>query len=152
MKASTHVGISAVAAISAYKLTGSQPMSISLFLSGIFIDLDHVLDFILLSKERFSISNFFSWCNDLRWQKAFIVFHSYELITIFALMSFLLANDILIGITIGCVLHLLADQISIMTLERTEGVSPWLYFFSYRYSVGFEKKGYFSKRVEPSLH
>jgi membrane-bound metal-dependent hydrolase YbcI (DUF457 family) len=145
MKVTKHIGISTIAAISAYKLIGSQSMSIALFLSGILIDLDHVFDYILLSKEGFSIGNFFSWYDEGKWQKVFLFFHSYELITILAFVTFVRANEVLIGITAGCVLHLLADQIAVMG----RGFSPWFYFISYRYSVGFEKKKYISKRGDP---
>lgn len=145
MKASTHIGISTIAAVSAYKLTGSQTFSISLFLSGIFIDLDHVVDYMLLSKERFTIKNFFSWYDEHRWQRVFIVLHSYELITIFSLIACLLKNEIMIGMSLGFLLHIMLDQIGNMTADLNDRKSPWFYFFLYRYAMSFEKNNYLER-------
>lgn len=146
MKATAHIGISAVAAVSAYKMTGSPSLSISLFLSGIFIDLDHLADYILLSREQFSLSRFFSWYEENRWQKVFLVFHSLELLTILIIAAFLLKNDIVTGIAIGCTLHLVSDQVGLMTRKLGKRVSPWFYFFTYRYAVGFEKSRFLVKK------
>lgn len=142
MKLTAHIGISTVAAASVYTITGSQRLSLSLLLSGIFIDLDHVVDYVLLSEERFTRKNFFSWYDERRWNKIYIIFHSYELLAIFLLMTFWFRNDIMIGVAIGCSLHLLADQIGNVSMRLSERFSLWFYFFSYRYHTGFEKKNF----------
>lgn len=141
MKLTVHLGISAVAAVSAYNITSSHPLSITLFLSGIFMDLDHLFDYMLLSKEEFSIRNLTLWYSEKRWNnKIYIIFHSYELLMVLLLLTFLLRNNILIGLAIGSSLHLFADEIDNMHQEFDKRFSKGYYFFSYRWIVGFEGK------------
>lgn len=98
MKASIHVSTSAMLAAALYVYSGSVPMAASCLASGVLIDLDHVVDFHLFSGERFSIANFFSWCNECRWQRITLIFHSYELFGILCAVAYYLDNAVLRGI------------------------------------------------------
>ncbi len=140
MKLTAHVAISTAAAVAVYKITGLKMLSLSFFLSGIFIDLDHLLDYVLLSRERFSIRNFFSWYEERRWKKIYIIFHSYELLAGLLLAAVLARNEVLTGIAAGCSLHLLADQIGNPGAVPRVRLSPWFYSLSYRYFQRFEKE------------
>jgi hypothetical protein len=140
MKATAHIGVSALAAAAAYEITASGPIAVSLFISGVLIDLDHLPDYLLLAKEKFSFRSFFSWYHDRKWQKIYIVFHSYELMALLVMASFWLRNGAFIGMTSGCLLHMVMDQIGNIRMKPGERLSPWFYFFLHRCQAGFEKK------------
>ena len=139
MKIPAHIAISTVAGLTAYGLTKSETLTGSVFLSSLLIDIDHVPDYILLSKERLSIKNFLSWYNEKKWDRIYIILHSYEIIAILVSIASLFRNDIIIGVAIGCALHLIADQIGNMTFGLGKRLSPWFYFLSYRYCMEFMK-------------
>lgn len=137
MKPSVHVSTSALLATTLYAYSGSLPVAASCLVSGVLIDLDHVVDFHLFSGERFSITNFFSWCNESRWQKISLIFHSYELFGILCVVSYYLDNAILRGMVWGAGLHLLID---LLANSRKYRLSPWFYFLGYRIAVGFRRE------------
>lgn len=136
MKASVHVSTSAILAAAVYAYSHSAPEAASCLMSGVLIDLDHVADFHLFSGERFSVTNFFSWCNESRWQKITLIFHSYELFLILCAAAYSLDSQVLWGIVWGTGLHLLLDQLA---NTRTFRLSPWFYLLGYRIAMGFRR-------------
>ena len=136
MKPSIHVCSSAVLGGILYTLTQSIPMAIATFVSGVFIDLDHVFDYLVFSKEKFSIKGFFSWCYGIRWERVALLFHSYELLLALSIITYFYPNNILIGVLLGSGLHLILDQIG----NRIYGFRfPMFYFLTYRCFVGFHR-------------
>ncbi|MFH2220421.1 MAG: hypothetical protein ABII68_12295 [Pseudomonadota bacterium] len=150
MKTSIHVYSSAILSGTIYALTQSTQMTVSAFVSSVFIDLDHVLDFLVFSGERFSIKGFFSWFDDTRWEKVTLLFHSYEVYLILCIITFLYPNNILIGILLGCGLHLALDQIGLRSFGLRLDVkpAPMYYFLSYRFFVGFHKSKLLKKQPD----
>jgi hypothetical protein len=140
MKMTRHIAASAVAGAAVYQITGSPPMAASLFLGGVFIDLDHVFDYLILAKERHTLRNFFSWFNDIRWKRIIIMFHSYEFYAFLLLAAFWLKNDILTGLAIGIGIHFVMDQIAVLKPINGVRLSRLFYFLSFRYVSHFELK------------
>jgi hypothetical protein len=136
MKTSVHVATSAMLTAALYAHSRSVPMAASCFVSGVLIDLDHVVDFHLFSGERFSLANFFSWYAESRWQRLTLIFHSYELFGILCAVAYYLDNAVLGGIVWGAGLHLLLDQLA---NPRTFRLSPWIYLLGYRIAMGFRR-------------
>ena len=119
-----------------YAITQSPQIAISSFLSSILIDVDHVFDFLIFSKEKLSIRNIISWCENGRWKRITLIFHSYEIYLILCIITYYFPDSILIGILSGMGLHLILDQIG---NHRRFGLSLWFYFFIYRAFAGFHK-------------
>jgi hypothetical protein len=115
-------------------------MAVSACISGILIDIDHLFDFLVFSREKFSIKGFFSWFYETRWEKTTILLHSYELYLVLCIVTFFYSNDILIGFLLGGGLHLMLDQIGVRNYGSS---SPMYYFLAYRCSVGFQKNKMF---------
>jgi hypothetical protein len=136
MKTSVHVSTSAMLAAAVYAYSRSVPEAACCLVSGVLIDLDHVVDFHLFSGERFTLANFFSWCNESRWQKITLIFHSYELFGILCVVAFYLDSAVLRGILWGAGLHLLLDQLANPGRVR---LSPWFYLLGYRIAKGFRR-------------
>lgn len=133
MRTTAHIYASAAAGGTAYVVTGSPAISISCLLSGILLDVDHLLDFYLFTHERFSFKAFQSWCEEVRWEKIYLILHSYELYLLLVLAACVYTSEVLIGVLLGMGLHLLMDQLGNTVLDK------WFYFLIFRYRAGFAK-------------
>jgi hypothetical protein len=147
MKFTRHLIVSTIAGSALYNLTGSKQMALSLFLSGVFIDLDHVFDFLVLSNKKFTLNNFFSWFNDRKWERVFVMLHSYELFLILASIAYFARSDIVLGLLMGSGIHLIMDLIENMRVEKDFQLSRWFYFLSFRYASNFEKRRMLANRT-----
>jgi hypothetical protein len=136
MKTSAHIITSAALAGALYAHSHSAPESAVCFLSGVLIDLDHLIDFYLFSGEKFSVEAFFSWCLE-RWKKITLLFHSYELYGMLCLAAGYFDSAVLRGVLWGAGLHLGLDQIA---NSRKYRLSPWFYLLGYRIAVGFKRE------------
>jgi len=120
-------------------LTHSLGGTIACFVSGIFIDLDHVLDYWLAKKKFFctygDLDHYYG--KDPKGQ-LIILLHSYELLGIMTALSFSFHyNKILVGLTVGLAFHMLLDIIG-------NPVKPMAYFFVYRIFHKFQKAPIFN--------
>ena len=115
-----------------YFLTKSVYSAFSCFLAGIFVDLDHIVDYLIHSNFKFSIKEFFDTCYNYRLKKFYLIMHSYEILILSWVMYFILKNEVLLGINIGYTVHLLSDQFGNFTKLFT-------YFFTFRLIKKFEK-------------
>lgn len=140
MTVKVHIVSSAALAVVIFNETSSAAMALFAFLSGILIDLDHLLDFLVLSGMRFSVKNLFRWCNEGLWEKIVLILHSYELYIIFALFAYYFPHPVTTGICLGVGLHLLLDQIGNRYMLKHLSINPLFYFFTYRAWGGFRKE------------
>lgn len=138
MKAPVHAAVSAALSAAVYAATGSESAAWAALLSGVFIDLDHVADFLVLSGEKFSVAGFFSWCEELRWQRIFLLLHSVELLALLGLLAWWRHSAVLAGVLLGAGSHLALDQVGNRTLKGHKR-SDWFYFLCFRYRAGFRK-------------
>jgi hypothetical protein len=139
MKTTVHVYSSGLLGGTIYFITQSAAISIVAFLSGIFIDIDHIFDFLIFSGEKFSIKNMFRWCHEVRWKKITLIFHSYEFYLILGIITYNFPHDILIGLMAGTGFHIMLDQIGNCFLCKNPRLFPWFYFLTYRVNAGFHK-------------
>lgn len=131
MKTTAHLYTSAAAGCAVYAFTGSRTAGLACLLSGVLLDVDHLLDYWLLSGERFTLKGFFAWCYELKWKKIYLALHSYELYLALLLAARLFPGPALTGVLIGTGLHLLMDQAGNTALHK------WFYFLTFRYRSGF---------------
>lgn len=139
MNTKAHIVSSTALATGIYATTSSLTMAASALLSGIFIDIDHVIDFFLFSGERFSFKGFTSWCYEGRWNKLILMFHSYELFVLYSLLVYKYPTPLFVGILCGVGLHLTLDQLGNRHLIKAFTISKWFYFFTFRAWGGFHK-------------
>ena len=104
----------------------------ALFIAGgVFVDLDHFIDYFLYHKLNFSVKDFFS-CGNLKSGKVYLVFHSWEINLFLLLLSRVFNSPQLLLLGLGLSLHLGIDN-----LQRE---NPWCYFLVYRMLKRFESK------------
>lgn len=107
------------------------------FLSGVLIDLDHLIDFYLFSGEKFSRERFFSRCLEGRRERISLLFHSYERFGLLCVVAWCVDSAVVRGLLWGTGLHVAFDQIG---SGRKYRLSPWFYFLVYRIAVGFRRE------------
>ena len=111
------------------------------FLSGIFIDLDHHVDYFLARKEiTFNYRKFVDYFKNDRRSKLYLFLHSYEGLCIlwFCIFYFSMGN-IWIGIAIGFTTHMICDEIF-------NPIHPLSYFMTYRVKHKFNRKAFYKRK------
>lgn len=111
MRPKYHVAISAVISGVLYILFKSWALAFSSFVSGIFIDLDHVIDYVIEHKFDFDIKKFFHFFYGEQYKKITIILHGWEwLILLFIFSWFTDWNPWITGVFIGFGQHMLSDM------------------------------------------
>lgn len=110
------------------------------FLSGIFIDLDHHLDYYLAKKELpLSYKKLVDFCRNDHQSKLYLFFHSYEMLFMLWGSIFMFhLNETWIGVAIGFTIHILCDEIF-------NPIKPMAYFLTYRLKNKFHRKCFIKK-------
>ena len=131
MRVRAHIATSVVLGGFLYLAFRSLPMAIAAFLSGVLIDLDHVLECYINFGRKFNIWKTIEKCEDCSLEKAYLFLHSYELLAIYALAVYWYQlGDIWYGIGIGVAVHMILD--SIFNCYHPNGL-----FFFKRWKTGF---------------
>ena len=113
MKLPVHIISSTIISSLVYFITKSFILSITTFLSGIFIDLDHFIDYFYTERKvKIDVKDFFYKCENFQLKKTFLLLHSYEIIVLLIILNFLYPeNKFVVGFSIGYGTHLLLDII-----------------------------------------
>lgn len=104
-------------------------------LSGVFIDIDHHLDYYIAKKKfPWTYRELVNHCEKNQTGKLYLIFHSYELLMILWIIVFVYKLDtVYLSIAIGLSIHLLCDQFS-------NKMKPLAYFTFYRMCHRFNKE------------
>lgn len=137
MKPAQHVVISGGIGLVLAWWIQSAAAGLVCFLSGVFIDIDHYLDFYLAKKKfprRYKeLTDFCDRDNEDR-GKLRLIFHSYEfLVVLWLAVSYWHLNELWLGLAVGLSQHLVCDQM-------TNPFRPLAYFWVYRLKYGFQKE------------
>ena len=132
MKLAHHAASSAAIAGILYLIFKSWSMSLSCFLSGIFIDLDHFYDYIREFGFPFKIKDFFKAAYDSEISQCILVLHSWELLFPLGMIAWLTNwNPWITGVLLGFSQHIILDM-----LYNNEGFQS--YSFLWRWKHNFE--------------
>ena len=152
MKPKHHFWSSLAAGGALYWATGSSASLAGAIICGFLIDADHIVDQFWSIRhgaplrrpvkdraDRVNAAGTRAWLVDrLRPRKLLrlpLIFHSYELLAVVAVLTLGLGTPFLVGLLSGYVLHLSLD----MMRHHHEFRSPWFYLLSYRLSQGFRR-------------
>jgi len=140
MKPTHHVmlstGVSAVFA----SWVHSWEAILACFLSGIFIDLDHHFDYLIIKKELpISYKKLLDFLTTEHDKKLYLFLHSYELIILlwFSIFVFHLST-VWLGVAVGVSTHIFCDELA-------NPFKPMAYFFVSRMKVGFNRRAMFKE-------
>ena len=131
MKLQHHIAYSLAVSAAAYAVSRSKTMAAVSFLSGVFIDLDHIPDYVREHGLRCDAHFFFHSFTKTLYRKVVIPLHAWEIVVFLAIGGIVShGNHAILGMLIGFAFHLAADQI-------TNGVCAGGYFITYRMAKGF---------------
>lgn len=89
MKASHHVAVSALASTCLQITVRSWELTIATFMSGIFIDLDHYIDYLMEYSSPCDMKKFFHCIYEEKLRKIRMLFHSWELLVVLSIMGWI---------------------------------------------------------------
>ena len=145
MKLQYHIITSIPISFAIYFYFNSISAALISFLSGVFIDIDHILDYILHGKFSLHLKDYYLFSLERQFSKIYLFFHSFEImILLWIIISYFKLNLFWIAFVIGLTQHLILDCIfnSYIVL-----INPLAYFFAFRAAKGFRKELLF-KEIE----
>jgi hypothetical protein len=126
MKVSSHIGLSLSVALGVYTLSRSAAMAAASFVIGVFIDVDHVFDYLREYGFHPDIKFFFRSFHETLYRRIVLFLHAWEWLPLLAVAAVWSGgNSVLVGVVIGLGQHLIADQL-------TNKIYKGGYFISYR--------------------
>ena len=101
----------------------SWEMAVASLLPGVLLDADHVPDFLVQSRERFTPRRLFIAAYGRTFPKAYVLLHGWEWVFLCGLLAWWTdANPWVFGIYLGWAQHMIADQLM-------NDANWWSYFF-----------------------
>ena len=127
----------AVACAATAYASGSASLTAAVAAGGFFIDLDHIVDYVLFDKQRdLRPGVFLHYCLEGRTRYAVLVLHSYELLAVLAALAWWLDAPVLSAYLVGALMHFALD---ILFNGR---ITPYsiaaFYSFGYRIALRFD--------------
>jgi hypothetical protein len=120
-----HVIASGILSGGIYALTRSPEAAAGSFVTGIFMDLDHIFDYWVAHPFKMDIAHFFETCEEYKLPKTYLILHSFELVVPLGLLAYFTRSPWLMGFLLGWIPHIIFDHF----MNRTY---PLSYFFVYR--------------------
>ncbi len=112
MNFSHHVAVSTIVSSILYLLFKSWSLTIASFLSGIFLDLDHYIDYVFECGSPLNIKKFFNCINEEKLKKIYLILHGWEWSIVLILVGWMLEwNYWIVGVMIGYGHHMLLDAL-----------------------------------------
>jgi uncharacterized membrane protein len=87
MEPKYHVVTSAAISGILYAIFGSWAVAVSSFITGVLIDVDHIIDYVIVHGLHLDMRNFFSFFYENRLQKVTLVLHGWEWLLLLALAA-----------------------------------------------------------------
>ena len=133
MKVENHLITTALVSGVFYLATKSWQPAIGLFIGGVLIDLDHLIEFWYDNGLSFNIPGFFAYSNKGINSRYFIFLHSYELLIVLLLFAHYSSFPWFIyGIIIGMAGHIIIDYVNIVKNLRYRYNSFLIFSFIFR--------------------
>ncbi|TNF53025.1 hypothetical protein EP227_06565 [bacterium] len=134
MQPKYHVAISAVISGVLYILFKSWALAFSSFVSGIFIDLDHVIDYMVEHGLHIDMKKFFHFFYGEQYRKLTLILHGWEWLIVLLILSWLTSwNPWVTGVFIGFSQHLISDRVYNIS-------NFWSYSLIFRWKNKFDTK------------
>ncbi len=137
MKLKQHITISLLFSASLFVVFKSWIVFTSSLISGVLIDLDHVLDYFRGNGINLRIKQFFKIFHNKEHSSIVLILHSWELLLLLRISAFIVRwNPWIVGTAIGFTQHVVLDQIF-------NKPSRWAYLFFWRLKSDFNSKTIF---------
>lgn len=146
MKAAHHGAVSLASGGLLWLGLGSQGAGVACFLTGLLLDLDHVVDYLCHRPRENTLADLVDVCESCRLDRVVLPLHSWELLVLAVLAAavFPQQRPLLVGAAVGLGTHLLTDQISNPVTRRA-------YFMLHRWRHGFRRRAFFDETAVARL-
>ncbi len=132
MLVKAHATASTLLAGGVFIATDSAPMAATALASGIVVDADHLLEYMIEHGFSLDIRRFFRLVYEARYKRVFYLLHAWEWFLLLAAAAWATGwNEWTLGALLGYGLHLALDQLG------NKG-TPWSYFLLWRWRQGFD--------------
>ncbi|MFA5043121.1 MAG: hypothetical protein WC381_09225 [Kiritimatiellia bacterium] len=142
MQVSKHVVVSVIVSALVWWWLRSSVAALACFLMGVFIDLDHIVDFLYNHRRHLRLRRFFAAFEFEILENIFVFLHSWEFALVWLALLLCVPDvrrPLALGLFVGFVTHLALDNI----FNRH---ARWAYFLLYRLRHGFAGKYYYGAR------
>ena len=137
MDFSDHLTLSTAASAAIYLATGDPLAAAAFSATGIFIDLDHLIDYFRETGFNTDLSRFMGYFDGRQPRQLWLLLHAWEwALAALALCAALGAPAWAWSLSLGWLVHLVLDQ-------RYNNLHPLAYWFFYRARLGFDAKPLF---------
>jgi len=139
MKVEQHIAVSVGVSGAIFVITRSWPITLSSLFVGIFLDLDHLIEYVREFGFRFNLKRFLNASYDRQYKKVVLILHAWEWIPLIAAAIWWTDwNPWVSGAAIGWLQHMFCDQ-----LFNTP--KPWAYSILWRRIHHFDHQRTFPK-------
>ncbi len=146
MKLQHHTAFSIIISAITYMIFKSWGIAIVSLISGIFIDLDHLLDYFVEYGWPLKIKKFFYVFEEGQISRAFLLLHGWEWLILLAVTSWSTNwNPWITGMLIGFGQHMLIDK-------TFNGISFKSYSLLWRWKNGFHRDSFFENTKGPNYN
>lgn len=110
MKLHHHTAFSVVISAILYLIFKSWGLAAASLISGIFIDLDHLIDYVRETGWSFKIKSFFQCCHKCQFKQILLIWHGWEWVVLLGISAWLTDwNPWITGTFIGFGQHIVLD-------------------------------------------
>jgi len=136
MKTEYHMAVSVPVAAGVWYFTGSWIYFLLALFLGVFVDSDHVFDYIR-EEKKFDFKDMFIKSYKGDFNKLYLFFHCFEFIPLAWVAGYFMNNWVFPAVfTVAYLSHMIPDQF-------TNNIRPFGYFFIFRAVKGFDMKKIF---------
>ena len=140
MKPINHIAVSTLISVILYAIFKSWALTISSFISGVFVDLDHIIDYWREYGISFDVKKFLYVHDKKQYRKSHMILHGWEWLIVLGIMALLTDWNLWVtGVLIGFGQHIALDNMNYRE-------SFWSYSLAWRWSKGFKTEVIFRKK------
>lgn len=140
MKMSQHIVVSVAVSGVLWLVTRSWVGAATCFLAGVFIDLDHLIDYWINCGPRRPLRQLFTAFRYEFFENIIVFLHAWEWMALVLVVTWWLDwRPAMLGLLVGAASHLAIDH-------WYNAHSPWAYFLAYRLRHRFSSKHYYGAR------
>lgn len=140
MQMKYHAAVSLVVSALVWLWFSSFAAALACFLTGVFVDLDHVIDYGLNYGARIRPRHLFRAFEVEMFDNIFIFLHAWEWILVALVILWLVDwQPVMVGVALGFAVHLVFDQL-------TNRHNPWSYFLTFRAAHRFSGPHFYGAR------
>ena len=122
-----------------YMVFNSIGLAVSSFITGVFIDIDHIADVIREHGQKIKVNEFFRICHNSQFDRIVLFFHGWEWLIILGMACWITGwNPWISGAMIGMTHHLILD-----TIYNSSNI--FTYSIIWRWKQGFVFDSIFSR-------